>query len=207
MKAFSFTDWQRLQRIMTAPSRRPKSSAGTLSVSTVNTSLRALRRVLRLACEWGVISSAPKIRLLSDEQHRDRVITQDEETKYLAVAGEPLASIAIILADTGLRPDECYQPRWGNISFENLQRYSYGSLSEAWQDEGCKAKTHADSKSAGSIRHCSGRMRRNRKRAGCSLLQPRAATPITPQSESSTWERSSDAEFAHSSSTASDTRS
>ena len=45
-------------------SRKP-APTGTLSVSTVNTSLRALRRVLRLACEWGVISSVPKIRLLS----------------------------------------------------------------------------------------------------------------------------------------------
>jgi integrase len=107
--------------------RRHRSTAG-LAVSTVNTSLRALRRILRLAADWSVIPSAPKIKLLPGEQHRDRVVTQAEEAKYLAAAEEPLSSIATVLADTGLRPDECYQLRWEYISFENLPRYTYGSL-------------------------------------------------------------------------------
>jgi integrase len=97
-------------------------------VSTINTSLRALRRVLRLAVEWGVISSAPKINLLPGEQHRERVITQEEEIKYLAAAREPLASVATVLAETGLRPDECFQLRWEDISFEGMPRYTYGAL-------------------------------------------------------------------------------
>jgi integrase len=107
---------------------RGKTYSRGLAVSTVNTSLRALRRVLRLAVEWGVIASAPKIKLLPGEQHRDRVVTQEEESKYLAAAEEPLASIATVLADTGLRPDECYQLHWEHINFESLPRYRYGSL-------------------------------------------------------------------------------
>jgi integrase len=106
---------------------RPKT-VSTLAVSTVNTSLRALRRVLRLAVEWGVIAAAPKIKVLPGEQHRDRVISQEEEVQYLAATEEPLGSIAAVLTDTGLRPDECYRLRWEHISFEDGQ-YRYGSLS------------------------------------------------------------------------------
>lgn len=109
--------------------RKKNTATGNLAVSTVNTSLRALRRVLRLAVEWGLIASAPKIKLLAGEQHRDRVLTQEEESKYLVAAQEPLASIAAVLADTGIRPDECYRLRWEHISFERLPRYTYGSLS------------------------------------------------------------------------------
>jgi integrase len=46
-----------------------------LQVSTVNSSLRVLRRVLRLAAEWGVIESAPKVELLPSERHRERIVT------------------------------------------------------------------------------------------------------------------------------------
>lgn len=114
---------------ITRGKRRKKARInGTLAVSTVNTSLRALRRVLRLAMEWGVITSVPKIRLLPGENHRERVLTVDEETKFLASTEEPLASIATILADSGVRPDECYQLRWENISFDDPQ-YTNGSVS------------------------------------------------------------------------------
>jgi integrase len=87
--------------------------------------LRVLRRVLRLAVEWGVIENAPKIKLLRGAAHRERVITPQEETKYLAASPQPLCSIATILADTGLRPDECYSLRWEYVSFENGR---YGTL-------------------------------------------------------------------------------
>jgi hypothetical protein len=62
-----------------------------LQVSTVNSSLRVLRRVLRLAVEWGVVESSPKFKLLPGERHRERVVTPQEEAKYLSAAPEPVA--------------------------------------------------------------------------------------------------------------------
>jgi len=90
-----------------------------LQVSSINSSLRILRRVLRLAMEWGVLGSAPRVKLLSGEKHRDRVVTPEEEVKYLAAAPEPLASVAAILFDTGLRPEECFRLRWEAIAWSN----------------------------------------------------------------------------------------
>ena len=39
--------------------------------------------------------------------------------RYLAAAPEPLASVAVVHIDTGLRPDECYRLQWESISWEN----------------------------------------------------------------------------------------
>src|SRR5712692_1861871 len=83
-----------------------------LQVSSVNSSLQVLRRILHLAVDWGVIEKAPRIKLLPGERHRERVVAQEEEARYLAAAPDPLASIATVLADTGMRPDECYCLRW-----------------------------------------------------------------------------------------------
>ena len=43
----------------------------------------------------------------------------DEEAKYLAAAPEPLGSVATVLADTGMRPEECFRLRWEAIAWVN----------------------------------------------------------------------------------------
>jgi integrase len=88
-------------------------------VSTVNSSLRVLRRILGLAVEWGVLGAAPKIKKLPGERHREHVVSFEEEAKYLAAALEPLASVAAVLADTGMRPEECFRLRWEAITWVN----------------------------------------------------------------------------------------
>jgi hypothetical protein len=65
--------------------------------SSVNSSLRVLRRALRLAVEWGIISAAPKIQLLRGEHHRERIVLPEEEARYLGAAGELMADIATVL--------------------------------------------------------------------------------------------------------------
>jgi integrase len=93
-----------------------------LAVSIVNSSLRVLRRVLvGLAVDWHVLAAMPNMKLLRGERIRDRVVSHEEEKKYLAVAPEPLASIVTVLFDTGLRADECFRLRWEAISWMNGQ--------------------------------------------------------------------------------------
>jgi integrase len=90
-----------------------------MQVSSVNNTLRALRRILRLAVEWGALENAPQVKMLPGERHRERVVTQEEEAKYLAAVSEPLASIAAVLADTGMRPEECFRLSWESITWAN----------------------------------------------------------------------------------------
>jgi integrase len=88
-------------------------------VATVNSSIRVLRRALNLAVEWGLIAAAPKLQVLTGERRRERVITTEEEARYLLVASEPLASIATVLADTGMRPEECFRLQWEHVFWLN----------------------------------------------------------------------------------------
>ena len=87
--------------------------------SSVNSSLRVLRRALRLAVEWGITPTAPKIKLLRGEHHRERVVSRDEESRYLAAAGELMGDIATVLIDTGMRPEENSRLRWESVSWSN----------------------------------------------------------------------------------------
>jgi integrase len=90
-----------------------------LKIASINASLRILRRVLRMAVEWGVIENMPKVRLLPGENHREHVVTPEEEARYLAAASKLLADVATVLIDTGLRPEECNRLVWESITWEN----------------------------------------------------------------------------------------
>ena len=58
-----------------------------VQVSTLNRDLATLRRGFHLAQEWGKVSTIlPRVRLLPGENHRERVLSGDEEAKYLEAA-------------------------------------------------------------------------------------------------------------------------
>ena len=61
-----------------------------IQVSSVNSSLRVLRRALTLARDWGVVEAVPIISLLPGERHRERVVTPEKERAYLDKAPELL---------------------------------------------------------------------------------------------------------------------
>jgi integrase len=65
-----------------------------LEISTINRILEVLRRILRLSLEWGKIEKVPpKVQMLPGENERDRVLTDDEEARYLAAAAQVGANI------------------------------------------------------------------------------------------------------------------
>ena len=51
--------------------RRKQATAGQHSEERL---LRVLRRVLRIACEWGA-GTVPRIKMLPGERHRERVVS------------------------------------------------------------------------------------------------------------------------------------
>ena len=99
--------------------RKEKSRAKgkNLQLATINSVLRALRRTLRLAVEWEVIESSPRIKMLSGERQRERVLTVEEEQKYLAACNAPLHDVSLVLFDTGMRPEECHLLRWEFVNW------------------------------------------------------------------------------------------
>lgn len=54
-----------------------------LQVSTINRQLEVLRRLLKLAVEWGKLDKVPpKVEMLPGERHRDRVLTFGDRDSY-----------------------------------------------------------------------------------------------------------------------------
>ncbi len=90
-----------------------------LLVSSINRELQVLRRMFCLAVEWGTLETMPRVRMLPGEKHREHVLTPEEEARYLAAAPEPLASVAAVLVDTGMRPEESFRLRWEAITWTN----------------------------------------------------------------------------------------
>jgi integrase len=89
------------------------------SVSALNGELRTLRRAFRLAEEWGLIPKAPVIHELPGKVSRERVVSFEEERRYLGEASATLRDIAILAADTGLRPNsELFPLRWADVHLE-----------------------------------------------------------------------------------------
>jgi len=58
-----------------------------MQVSTINRDLATLRRMFHLAQEWERVTTIlPKVRMLPGENQRERVLTSDEELRYLDAA-------------------------------------------------------------------------------------------------------------------------
>jgi integrase len=72
--------------------------------------------MLKLAVEWRKVEKLlPKIEMLSGENHRERVLSPDEENRYLAAASAQsflLRDVTTVLLDCALRPEECFRMRW-----------------------------------------------------------------------------------------------
>jgi integrase len=105
----AYAEWRR--------TRRKGNSAWA-----INGELRTLRRILRYAEEKGQIAKAPKIHVLPGCKGRDRVLSAEEESAYLAKASGKLKDAAILGIETGLRPDsELFVLRWENVTAAGLR--------------------------------------------------------------------------------------
>lgn len=103
---------------------RPKES-----VVTVNGDLRTLRRMVRLAHEWGLMMQAPAVHELPGGKGRERVISFWEEVLYLSKASPTVKDAAMLATDSGLRPNsELFPLEWSNVHLECTQDAPHGFL-------------------------------------------------------------------------------
>lgn len=93
-----------------------------METSTINRDLATLRRMFKLAMEWERVSKLlPRVRLLSGENRRERVVSADEETAYLQAAAPLLKDFAVLEFDCGLRPEEAHRLKWSQIRSGNIE--------------------------------------------------------------------------------------
>jgi integrase len=89
------------------------------AIGSINRELRVLRRALRLAVEWREIAAAPKVKMAGNEVRRERVVSDEDFSRYLSCAAPLLADVVTILNETGLRPDECHRLEWRDIDLRH----------------------------------------------------------------------------------------
>src|SRR2546426_936941 len=103
-----------------------------LSAANTNNALRTLRRMLKKAHEWQLLSVVPVVKLV-EEHGRDELIELWMEQQLLTVTAgprltpkgkrsrvgwEPFRTILLIMLDSGLRPGEIFRMRWENIHWD-----------------------------------------------------------------------------------------
>jgi integrase len=93
------------------------------SASTVNRDLACLRRILSFALRLDLIATTPfvskKVRFLK-ERGRERILTFEEERRYLKAARNPLRDVATLILEMGLRPEEACSIRRENIHLSSV---------------------------------------------------------------------------------------
>ena len=95
------------------------SSAGT------NRDLAALRMMLNLAIRQGYIQRNPVsgVRFLPEGPGCMRVVSHEEQRRYLAAANPLLHDVAVLILETGMRPEEVYRIERDNVHLD--RRYLF----------------------------------------------------------------------------------
>ena len=98
--------------------------AGGTGPATVNRDLAVLRRMLRIAERKRYIARTPfaEVELLEERSVRRKphIVTFDEEERILAVADPHIRTLAVLMLETGLRPNrEALMLKWDDIDFVN----------------------------------------------------------------------------------------
>ena len=99
-----------------------------VSVSGINRELAVLRRMLRIAHEWGQLAAVPVIHLLPGEKQSDRILSHVEEDLYLTGVPLRLRQFATVALDTGMRPEEILRLRWEHVHFDPAGDARFGYL-------------------------------------------------------------------------------
>jgi integrase len=87
------------------------------SPANANRALRTLRRMLGKAAEWGLIVASPRVKL-HKEEGRSALIDKETEPRLLAASPQPLRDVSIIVLDSGMRPNEVFNMRWEDLTWD-----------------------------------------------------------------------------------------
>jgi len=112
-----------IEDFMAARAKEFKKGSKTKLVSpaTVNRELTTLKKILNMAVDDELITRNPtrKVQPFPEEIPDVHILSFKEELEYLALASEPLKTVASIMLDQGMRPDEVFRMTYSNLDFVN----------------------------------------------------------------------------------------
>jgi integrase len=90
-----------------------------VSPPTVNRGLTTLKLLFNYAenCGYAVSNPVRGVAFYPEGDGRTRVVSFDEEIAYFAAASQPLKDVALVIIDTGMRPEEVFRIRTENLNF------------------------------------------------------------------------------------------
>lgn len=106
-----------------------------LSGATVNRKLAALSKMLGHGYTRGVVKRKPKIERRRESEHRIRWYSREEEKKivdYFRAVKPEVATLVVLLVDTGLRLGEALRLHWSDVQTDKLT---------VWKTKASKPKT------------------------------------------------------------------
>jgi integrase len=88
--------------------------------ATVNRELACLKAVFNHVIKGNDDLKNPvrKVKFLDEDNEQMRVLTPEEEKKYLGECSQPLKDVATLMLETGMRPEEVYRIRALNVNQE-----------------------------------------------------------------------------------------
>ncbi len=113
-----------------APTKKQLKSTSTrqqLKPATINRELACLKIVFNHFIKQDIIVKNPvsRTKFLAENNEQMRVLSTEEEQLYLSVASQPLYDVAVLMLQTGCRPEEIYRLCVENVNFE----YEYLQIS------------------------------------------------------------------------------
>jgi integrase len=102
------------------------------SAANTNNALRTLRRMLKKAHEWQLLSTVPVVKLVEEYGREELMEPWMEQLLLTVTAGarltakgrksrvgwEPFRTVLLIMLDSGLRPGEIFRMRWENLHWD-----------------------------------------------------------------------------------------
>jgi integrase len=130
---------ERLEQFVTArglEKGQRKKTNKRIRPATVNRELACLRAMFNHISKAGVAVKNPvsKVgaKVLREDNEQTRVLTFDEQEKYLSVASPLLHDIATLMLETGMRPEEVYRIRPENVNLRGGYLFNpYGKTKAA----------------------------------------------------------------------------
>ncbi len=101
-------------KIQRSQQKRKHARDGHLvTPAAVNRDLAVLRILFNYALRLGIVTTNPVIgvRFFREHQNHLRVLSPDEEQRYLSTASPLLHDVAVVMLETGMRPGEIYHLR------------------------------------------------------------------------------------------------
>lgn len=106
---------------LTIEKYRAKRLSSGVTRTTVNKEATILKKMFNLAMEWKLMDENPcaSIKMFSEQgTQRERVLTEEEESKLLAECPHYLRPIILAAIHTGMRRGEILNLKWGQIDLE-----------------------------------------------------------------------------------------